>query len=226
MSGILVIQNASLEGPGILGKLLESDGFSLRTVYAKKEKIPSLDHAAVMILGGPESANDDLPYLKDEMVLIQQCVDANVPVLGICLGSQLMAKTLGASVYSGPKKEMGFYHDIKVDAAKSHLFDGIKSPFTVFHWHGDTFDLPNGAQRLAHSDTYEQAFKYGSAVGLQFHLEVDAGIVLSWLDNTKEDICLPYIDPNKIRSDVEQEMPKVRENMELFYKNFRSEFDL
>lgn len=224
MQKILVIKNARLEGPGTIGEMLESDGFELETVSAKKEKIPQLDHRMVLVLGAPESANDSLAYLKDEMRLIRQAAQGGIPVLGVCLGSQLIAKAFGARVYRGPKKEIGFYNDVAPDA-KSGLFEGMGDQFAVFHWHGDTFDIPDGAQRLAHSGMYNQAFRYGSAVGVQFHLEVDGDIVNSWLDNTKEDIP-DYIDSDKIRSQIDSHMPEIRKNMEIFYKNFRSEFKL
>lgn len=224
MKNVLVIQNARLEGPGTIGELLQSDGFSIQTILAKKEKIPPLDHTMILVLGAPESANDDLQYLKDEMELIKEAVQKNIPTLGICLGSQLMAKALGAKVYPGPKKEIGFYHDVVSDE-KSSLFSGIKSPFTVFHWHGDTFDIPHGAQRLAYSESYHQAFRYGSAVGLQFHLEVNSDIIQSWLDHTHEE--LPqYILPGKIRSELDLHIDTIQSNMKAFYKNFKSEFGL
>jgi len=224
MKNVLVIQNARLEGPGTIGELLQSDGFSIQTILAKKEKIPSLTHDLVLVLGAPESANDDLQYLKDEMALIKEAVQKNTPTLGICLGSQLMAKALGARVYPGPKKEIGFYHDVVYDE-KSSLFSGMKSPLTVFHWHGDTFDIPPGAARLAHSESYNQAFRYKSAVGLQFHLEVNSDIVQSWLDHTHEE--LPkYISSGKIRSELDLYINTVHSNMKAFYKNFKSEFGL
>jgi GMP synthase-like glutamine amidotransferase len=178
-------------------------------------------------LGAPESANDDLQYLKDEMGLIREAEQKNIPTLGICLGSQLMAKAFGAKVYAGPKKEIGFYHDVKIDTtSKSKLFEGFSNPFTVFHWHGDTFDIPKNAIRLAYSDMYNQAFQYGSAVAVQFHLEVNKKIVLSWLDNTKENLDLPYLDPQKTRDQVDSEIAVVQQNMKIFYKNFKSEFKL
>jgi GMP synthase-like glutamine amidotransferase len=227
MSDVLVIKNAGLEGPGTMGTLLESDGFSVQTISAKKEKIPTLNHEMVLILGAPESANDDLQYLKDELDLIRNAAQKQIPTLGICLGSQLIAKAFGARVYPGPKKEIGFYHDIKIDDdAKSRLFSDISSPFTVFHWHGDTFEIPSGAKRLAYSDLYNQAFQYASAVGVQFHFEVDSDIIKSWLDNTQEDLNIPYIDPNKIRSEIDSNIDAVQKNMKQFYKNFKSEFHL
>jgi len=196
-------------------------------VFAKKEKIPELDHAAVLVLGAPESANDDHQYLKEEMGLIRHAVQRDIPVLGICLGSQLVAKAFGARVYAGKKKEIGFYHNVNVDKGSTmRLFDGMSDPLSVFHWHGDTFDLPEGAQRLAYSDLYNQAFCYGSAIAVQFHLEVDEGMIKSWFENTKENLDLPYLDPERTISEIKTNIPMIQENMGIFYKNFRSEFDL
>jgi len=143
MSNVLLVQNTRVEGSGYLGELLENDGFDITSVNAKHEKLPENNFSLVVILGAPESANDDLPYLKAEQQLIRDNVKRNNPVLGICLGSQLIAKTFGAKVYDGPKKEIGFYDDLKI-SNDSPLFSGFKNPFTVFHWHADTFDLPEG----------------------------------------------------------------------------------
>jgi GMP synthase (glutamine-hydrolysing) len=227
MSKVLVIKNAGLEGPGTIGELLQSDGFELEIISAKRQKIPPLDHSMVLVLGAPESANDELQYLQDELTLIRNAVDKNIPTLGICLGSQLIAKAFGASVYPGPKKEVGFYHNIKQDhTTKSSLFSGMSDPFAVFHWHGDTFDIPQGGQRLAYSELYNQAFQYGSAVGVQFHFEVNSDIIQSWLDNTSENLNLPYLDPKKIRSDIDGNIGLVQQNMKLFYKNYKMQFHL
>ena len=227
MSKVLVIKNAGLEGPGTIGELLESDGYLLEIISAKRQKIPTLDHSMVIILGAPQSANDDLQYLKDELELIRTAAQKNIPTLGICLGSQLIAKAFGARVYPGPKKEIGFYHNILQDkTAKSSLFSGLSEPFTVFHWHGDTFEIPTGGQRLAYSDLYNQAFQYKSTVGLQFHLEVNSDMVQSWLDHTQENLNLPYLDPQRIRSEIDTHMDLVQKNMKIFYKNFKSEFKL
>ena len=227
MSEVLVIQNTNIEGSGYLGELLNKDGFVIHLVNAKHEKLPEKNYSLVVILGAPESANDDLPYLQAEQKLIKKTVNANIPVLGICLGSQLIAKTFGGKVYGGPKKEIGFYHDLKIDN-DSKLFSGFSNPFTVFHWHGDTFDLPEKAIRLAHSENYpNQAFQIGSAVGLQFHLEVNAEMVNLWLDKTQEKLeQITYIDPQKIRSDIDENISIVKNNMNNFYNNFKSSFHL
>ena len=227
MSDVLLIQNTRIEGSGYLGELLTDDGFHITSVNAKYEELPDKDFSLVVILGAPESANDDFDYLQAEQKLIKNTVEKNIPVLGICLGSQLIAKTFGASVYSGPKNEIGFYHDLKVEN-NSSLFSGLNNPFSVFHWHGDTFDLPEGAIRLVSSENYlNQAFQYKSAVGLQFHLEVNEEMVNLWLDNTEEKLQqIPYIDPQKIRSEINDNIMTVKSNMEIFYKNFKSSFNL
>ena len=227
MSEVLVIRNTSIEGPGYLGELLNNDGFVIHSVNAKHEKLPDKNYSFVVILGAPESANDDLPYLQAEQKLIKKTVDADIPVLGICLGSQLIAKTFGGKVYRGPKKEIGFYHDLRIDN-NSKLFSGFTNPFTVFHWHGDTFDLHEQAVRLVHSENYpNQAFQINSAVGLQFHLEVNAEMVNLWLDKTQEKLHqIPYIDPQKIRSDIDENISIVKNNMNNFYNNFKSSFHL
>ena len=227
MSNVLLVHNTRIEGSGYLGELLQKDGFEITSVNAKHEKLPNNDFSLVVVLGAPESANDDLPYLQAEQQLIKKSVETNTPVLGICLGSQLIAKTFGGKVYSGPKKEIGFYNDLKI-SDDSPFFSGFQNPFTVFHWHGDTFDLPDGAVRLASSEHYDnQAFQYKSADGLQFHLEVNEEMVNLWLDNTEEKLQkISYIDPQKIRSEINENISIVKSNMKNFYNNFKSSFDL
>ena len=227
MSDVLLVQNTRIEGSGHLGELLSNDGFNITSISAKHERIPEKKFSLVVVLGAPESANDDLPYLIEEQKLIKNSVNDNIPVLGICLGSQLIAKTFGAKVYKGPTKEIGFYHDLMI-SNNSKLFDGFKNPFSVFHWHGDTFDLPTGATRLALSENYlNQAFQYKSAIGLQFHLEVNAQMVNLWLDKTEQKLQqIPYIDPQKIRSEIDENISTVKCNMENFYYNFKSVFGL
>ena len=229
MTKFLVIQNTKNEGIGVLGELLRKDEIDINTVLAKSEEIPDINPDAIIILGAPESANDDLPYLKKELEIIRQSVEKNIPLLGICLGSQLIAKAFGGKVFKGPIKEIGFYNDIEFDNfEKSRLFHGMSNPTTVFHWHGDTFDLPENAIRLAHSKNYQnQAIKIGSAVGIQFHLEVDEPTVRLWLEKSRKEIEeTSDIESGLIERQISQHIQTVRNNLEIFYKNFKSEFKL
>lgn len=226
MSNVLVLQNSKIEGPVVLGSLLESDGFSLKTIYTKQEKIPENDFSLLLVLGANESVNDPLSYLLNEQKLIKKSVEKDIPVLGICLGSQLIAKTFGGRVFPGEQKEIGFYDDVEID--NSELFSGIQSPMTVFHWHGDTFTLPENSVRLAHSKNYEnQAFQFKTAIGLQFHLEVDRSIVNLWLDKAQDNLeKISYIHPDEIRNEIDEKISIVENNMKIFYKNFKSKFHL
>lgn len=229
MSEVLVIQNARLEGLAALKELFHVDGFKLKTIFAKKERIPSIKPDLIIILGAPESANDDLPHLKKEIILIQDAVKKNIPVLGICLGSQLIAKAFGAKVYQGARKEIGFYKDVEFDnESKSRIFNGIKRPAVVFHWHGDTFDLPKDAIRLAHSQDYKnQAIKIGSAVGVQFHLEVDEETIRTWIQNSSKELnCVPYVNPEEIVKKIPENLASIKNNLRIFYQNFKAEFSL
>ena len=227
MSDVLLVQNTGIEGSGYLGDLLKNDGFKITLINAKHKALPKKDFSLVIILGAPQSANDDLPYLQAQQRLIRNCVEKNIPVLGICLGSQLIAKTFGAKVYRGSHQEIGFYNDLRI-ASDSKFFSGFENPFTVFHWHADTFDLPKGAVRLASSEHYlNQAFQYKSAVGLQFHLEVTEEMINLWLDNTEEKLRqIPHINPQKIRSDIHENISIVKSNMDNFYNNFKSSYNL
>lgn len=229
MSEFLVIQNTKIEGIGRLGELIEKDGFNIRTILAKSQNIPNVKPDAIIILGSPASANDNLPYLRNELELIRNAVKKDIPLLGICLGSQLIAKAFGARVYQGAEKEIGFYSDIEFDNInQSKIFSKIKTPALVFHWHGDTFDLPENAIRLAHSRKFHnQAMQIGSAIGVQFHLEVDEATIKLWLEKSKKELHeTPYIDPLLIEKQIPNNIRLVKNNLEIFYKNFKSEFNL
>jgi len=226
MTDVLVVQNSQAEDLGSLEDLLVKDGFRLQNVFAKKEKLPQNDSSLLIVLGAPESANDDLDYLKDEMDLIRNFVKQGKPVLGICLGSQLIAKSFDAKVFRGVKKEIGFYHDLHIENT-SKLFAGFENQFTVFHWHGDTFNLPQNAIRLVSSTDYaNQAFLQETAVGIQFHIEVTSEMIHLWLDKSKELSEASYINPDKIKQEISVNLPKVKKNMEIFYNNFKSQFHL
>jgi GMP synthase (glutamine-hydrolysing) len=138
-------------------------------------------------MGGPMGANDDheLPWLAHERALIADAVRSGVPYWGVCLGAQLLAASLGARVYRGERPEIGVHHDVELtDAAGiDPVFADARSPITTLQWHGDTFELPVGATLLASSPAFaNQAFAWGRAYGLQFHLEASSELAASWLE--------------------------------------------
>ena len=147
------------------------------------ERLDANDYSGLIVMGGPQSANDPLPALAAEIELISHCVQAELPVLGICLGAQLIAKTLGARVYVNATKEIGWEPVFFTDAAqRDPVFSGLPSPTIFFHWHGETFDLPGGAEWLAYSARCrQQAFRYGRNVyGIQFHPEITPEMIADW----------------------------------------------
>jgi GMP synthase-like glutamine amidotransferase len=146
------------------------------------EPDPARYHGLIF-MGGAMSVNDGLPYLEREARWIAQAVAAGRPVLGVCLGAQLIAKALGARVYRNPVKEIGWFEiELTGEGAADPLFAGAAQRETVFQWHGETFDLPPGARWLASSPACRhQAFRIGaSAYALQFHLEVTPEMIADW----------------------------------------------
>jgi GMP synthase (glutamine-hydrolysing) len=193
---VLVIQHVANETPGLIEPALRSKDVQLRFVRPfAGDSVPqdAADAAGLVVLGGPMSVyeSEQYPYLRDEMRLIERTLRTGRPVLGVCLGSQLLAHVLGAPVTRGKQKEIGWHGVTLSEAALlDPLLKGLESSFVAFHWHGDIFDLPKGAAHLARSElTANQAFRYGAyAYGLLFHLEVDAEIIAGMVQAFPGDI--------------------------------------
>jgi GMP synthase (glutamine-hydrolysing) len=137
----------------------------------------------LIFMGGPMSANDPFPYVRRELYLISQALRSGLPMMGVCLGSQLIAKAAGSPVYRNSAKEIGWYPVYPTPEAASDPLTACLAPSeTVFHWHGETFDLPAGAVWLARSELCaHQAFRLGDRVyGFQFHFEVTAEMIAEW----------------------------------------------
>lgn len=186
---LLVCQHVPHEILGTLNTLLKAAGFRIRYVNFSRhpDAEPDLDgYGGLVILGGPMSVCDAerLPHLRTEMRLIEKAIEAGMPVLGICLGAQLVARALGANVRPNHEKEIGWF-DVRL--TEEGRADRLLAPFApterLFQWHGDTFEIPRTAVHLAVSDLCQnQAFRYGENVyGFQFHLEVDEPLIDRWL---------------------------------------------
>ncbi len=217
---IVILRQAAHESGGTLETVIDAAGLAYRYVDLYQE-IPArlpLDRAAgLVILGGPMNVDevDRYPFLGPEVSWIRQAVENRVPTLGICLGAQLLAKALGSRVYPADFKEIGWYSIEMTPAAADDPLLAQTGTRTVFQWHGDTFDLPHGAVHLARSPLCEnQAFRYGpSAYGLQFHVEMTAAMIDTWLadsENGGEMAHLDYIDPDRIRRQTPQELPPLQ----------------
>jgi GMP synthase (glutamine-hydrolysing) len=184
---VVVLQHIACEPPGEYEAVLRERGARLHRVELDEgDRLPALtDFDAIVAMGGPMSVNDDagLPWLAGEKRAIGQAVRAGVPYFGACLGVQLLAAGLGARVYAGSQPEVGVLPvALTPDGAADPIFAGLPGSFPALQWHGDTFDLPEGATLLASSPAFpNQAFRYGrAAYGIQFHMEVLPEMAREW----------------------------------------------
>lgn len=183
---VLILQHQPDDGPAYLAAWLAAHGVScdLRQP-ARGEPLPESmrDHAALAVLGGAMSANDDLPMLRGAERLIRDAVQRDRPVLGHCLGGQLMARALGGSVHRAPRPEIG-WHAVRWHAGAQDWFGAVAAQPLVFQWHFDAFVPPPGAQCLAWSaHCAHQAFEIGPHLAMQFHIELDAAKLTTWTAN-------------------------------------------
>jgi GMP synthase (glutamine-hydrolysing) len=183
---LLVLQHIACEPPAAFEDELRSRGLDLvRVELDEGESLPEWrEFPAVIVMGGPMGAYAEAehPWLAAEKRLLREAVEADVPVWGVCLGAQLLAGALGARVYPGERPEVGLLPVELTPAASSDpVFSEAPSSFPTLQWHGDTFDLPEGATLLAGSPAYaNQAFRVGRSYGLQFHLEVTPQLAREW----------------------------------------------
>jgi len=184
---VLICKNISIEGPGTIEDFLNENGIPSTIVdLSRGEAIPDTDRFTTLVMmGGPMSVNEDdrYPYIKKEEELVRDFAAKDKRILGICLGAQMIAKSLCARVYHGPQKEIGWAPlMLTEEGARSPLAEVAPDKTPVLHWHGDTFDLPEGAVRLASTPLYvNQAFAYGQrTLALQFHPEVTVRGMERW----------------------------------------------
>ncbi len=186
MPQMTCFQHIDCEGPGSLEPLFKSLGIELKLLKPfKGDVIPENLGDGLLILGGPMGVYEEAqyPWMTRELAAIRKALDASLPVLGICLGSQMLAHAAGAQVFRGALPEVGWRPiTLTAEGKKDPLLEGLPETFNVFHWHGDTFTLPKGARLLAGSDWFpHQIFKIGAkAYGFQCHLEVTETMVRDW----------------------------------------------
>lgn len=182
-------QHVPFEEPGYLENWALWNGHSLSsTKFYEKHELPDPDKIDwLIVMGGPMGVYDEeeYPWLNEEKKFIKLAIENDKTVIGICLGAQLIADVLGARVYPNTQKEIGWFSVFNSSRQDHRALSGLPDSFTAFHWHGDTFDLPDGATHLLESDVcYNQAFIYNDKVlALQFHLEVTNKTLGKLVDN-------------------------------------------
>jgi GMP synthase (glutamine-hydrolysing) len=185
---VLVLQHIACEPPGVYEDVLRERGATLHRVEVDAgDELPDRrEFSAIVAMGGPMGANDDgaLPWLSAEKAFIAQAVRESMPFWGVCLGVQLLAASLGARVYAGAEPEVGVLPvELTEEGRRDPVFSALPSAVRALQWHGDTFELPRGAVRLAGSPAYpNQAFRFDHAYGVQFHLEVSNEMAREWMD--------------------------------------------
>jgi len=192
MQPILIVTHVDHEGPGYLAQVLNRNTIPHRVVsIGRGDALPKQanDFSGLVFMGGPMSVNDPLPWIEQELRLIRNAVSASIPVLGHCLGGQLISKALGGTVTRNRVREIGWFDVEQVTPA---WLTDLPTRFPVFHWHGETFSLPKGATSLLRNDNCEQqTFSIGNTLALQCHIEMTEAMVRQWVASAPEEFTHP-----------------------------------
>ncbi|GAC1615015.1 MAG: type 1 glutamine amidotransferase [Ktedonobacteraceae bacterium] len=230
MKRVLAILNIEDDSTGYVGELLEEHGIACDVVNAVLEPIPHpTSYDAIVVFGGPQNANEDdrYPYFIQERAALRKAVEQEIPLLGICLGGQLLAAILGGTVKKHTLTEIGFSEVQCTDDGKNDpLYAGLAGHQMVYQWHEDTFAIPPGAVRIATSEkTENQAFRYGhNAYGIQYHIELTPAMLDTWLHepSLKEEImhALGDNEYERIMNERPQYYALYREHTRVMFENF------
>lgn len=230
MAKVWVLQHIHCETLGAIANILESAGLSAQYVRTfEGQSVPEGmgDAVGLIVMGGPMGVyeHNRYPFLLDEMQLIGHALEEDKPVLGVCLGSQLLAAALGAAVTKGKKREIGWYPVTLADAARTDpLWTGVEPSFVAYHWHGDIFELPQGAVSLASSGlTQHQAFRYGrNAYGFLFHMEVTERIIGDMVKTFADELQAAGVDGHAIVTKAQDYLPHLQGIGRLVFQRWTS----
>ncbi|MGB5259747.1 MAG: type 1 glutamine amidotransferase [Gammaproteobacteria bacterium] len=196
MKPLYIFRHIDCEGPGYLAEVLDRQAipWQLIAIDADAAVPNSIDGCSGLVfMGGPMSVNDDLPWIGRELDLIRAAHTADLPVLGHCLGGQLLSKALGGAITANPVKEIGWHPVRQSDTTTAEKWlAGLPGEMTLFHWHGETFSIPEGAGVILENDTCaHQGFAIGNTLALQCHVEMQASMVHEWAALYADEIAQP-----------------------------------
>ena len=227
---VIIIKHIDIEGPGTIGDFLDGNGIPYHIIdIFNGEPLPdSLSNtSAVIVLGGPMNVyeEDKYPFLKEEDKYLKEVIAEGLPTLGFCLGAQLIAKAKGAKVKKAPQKEIGWFKILlNRNGSSDPLFQEFPGEVDVFQWHGDTFDIPDGAVKLAESELCSnQAYRIGDNIyGLQFHVEVTDELIYQWIDAYRDEVdsLKGIVDTDRIISDTKAKSEDYKVQAKQFCANF------
>ncbi len=208
MKPVIVFKNVIHEGPGYLGDFFSEQNIPWQEVNTNEiDSLPAsiLSYSGVIIMGGPMSVNDDLPWIAPLLDLIREARAADIPLLGHCLGGQLISKAFDGVISANPVKEIGWGEvSVTSNEAAKYWFGEIET-FNSFHWHGETFSLPEGATHvLASAHCQNQAYSIGKHLAFQSHIEVTAEMVKSWCELGADELAEASASPAVQQADAMQ----------------------
>ncbi len=212
MKPVLILRFISYEGPGYLSTFLDTLDIAWELVAIDKaEALPETvtDYSGIVLMGGPMSANENLPWIPAVLNIIREADETGIPLLGHCLGGQLISKALGAEVTKNPVKEIGWGQvNVSQSSTAKEWFGAIET-FNAFHWHGETFSLPAGATRILSSEHCQnQAYALGKHLVLQTHVEVLPEMVMSWCEEGADELADAIKSPGVQQlSEMQQDLP-------------------
>ncbi len=204
------LQHVPFEGPGVFSHFLQPRGYEVVQHLVPEEGLPSQLGDFLLVMGGPMSVNDSAHWIAEELVFIQAALSKNIPVVGVCLGSQLITQALGTEVTPRGNFEIGMVPiTLSEEGRHDPVFQSMPPVFDVFQWHGEGFELPQNTIQLAHSKQYPvQAYRYGTNVyALLFHLELETQGVQALCQECPEDVIRGGISPEKMLSDASAAFP-------------------
>jgi GMP synthase-like glutamine amidotransferase len=228
MKPVLIVRHVAHEGPAYLGEFFRSHEIpvELLRIDAGEPVPPKPDRfAGIVFMGGPMSVNDDLPWIAPALDLIRQAMDVGIPVLGHCLGGQLMARALGAEVTGNPVPEYGWL-PVEVDdnPVAKEWFSRLPPRFEAFHWHGETFACPSGATPVLRSEFCDnQGFVIGNSLALQCHVEMTNDLTYDWVHRAEPGTLTPapsIQSGDDMLSDLDQKVAAVQKAADAIYAHW------